>query len=1037
MSHITLDDFEDIGTWTPHSSGQINLKLTQGAGLNGKALKLDFDFKEPQGFVTARKELSFSTPDDYAICFDFRGNLSIKKFELKLIDQSGQNVWWYNSPHLEISDKWQNMSIKSHQIEFAWGPLGSNSDPITSVGAIELVFWADSSERGSIWIANLELIDKTIQNPPVVTASSSLAGYSPDSCLDPSSEKAWRSTTAKKPQWLKINFGEIRDIGGLVIHWDTLNQTKKFEIQCLSEEASEWKTIYHAEAVSHVRSYVYLPGTACRQLRFNFLENYGSESFGLKFLEIKNHHFSRSQSSFFKNVAHYEPRGTFPKYFYGEQSYWTVIGTPQENSFQALINEEGMVEIDKGSFSVEPFLVVEKRLVTWNDVEVTQSLEPGLPIPSVHWKGSDLHLQTTVYMDSTEKRSLVYIRYRLQNLGEKDQNVSLFALLRPFQVTPPWQSHLKFGGISRIDELNALEGAIQVNKAKIVIPLCNSERLFFSSFDQGPLSSIIRNEPLPELSQLVDSCGWASGSMKFKFDLKPNSIGEVYLAIPSDNCSTEKKEIKKISQISGSGTFQRVVRNWKLKLNSVEVTLPNSEQYFIDALKICAAHILINRDGPAFQPGPRRYACSWIRDGAVMAAAALRMGFDEEAMNFIKWYAKHQNEKNGQLPFSVDDEEHSDPPEHDNLGEFIFTIAECFRITKDMEFLRSLWPSVQKAIDQIEFLRNQRLTNKYLQPETQAFHGLLPESVSHEGYLFRPVHSHWDNFWTLRGLIDAAYLACALGELKSEAHISELCRSFKECLLDSVNLTIKDKGIDYFPGSVELADLDPSATAIVGSLLNDDQFFTKKEFRTTFEKYLADFDTNHRRDSGKWINFTPYEMRIIGTLVKMGRREESYKLLKFFIHERTPHAWNQWPEIVWRDLKAPAHIGDLPHSWVGAEFILSFLSFFAYEKPDKSLILAAGIPTDWLNHGGLSIKNLPTYFGKLNYTLRKIEGDLLEMSVSHDFSSSGVAMIIKPPSLGRMIEVHVNSRKLSEFDPENLTVCDCPAKILIRYSSKD
>ena len=34
--------------------------------------------------------------------------------------------------------------------------------------------------------------------------------------------------------------------------------------------------------------------------------------------------------------------------------------------------------------------------------------------------------------------------------------------------------------------------------------------------------------------------------------------------------------------------------------------------------------------------------------------------------------------------------------------------------------------------------------------------GLLPESVSHEGYLSQPVHSYWDDFWALRGLRDAA-----------------------------------------------------------------------------------------------------------------------------------------------------------------------------------------------------------------------------------------------------------------------------------------
>ena len=55
-------------------------------------------------------------------------------------------------------------------------------------------------------------------------------------------------------------------------------------------------------------------------------------------------------------------------------------------------------------------------------------------------------------------------------------------------------------------------------------------------------------------------------------------------------------------------------------------------------------HILINRDGPAFHPGPRRYSRSWIRDGAMMGAALLRMGCVAEMRDFIRWYARFQTE---------------------------------------------------------------------------------------------------------------------------------------------------------------------------------------------------------------------------------------------------------------------------------------------------------------------------------------------------------------------------------------------------------
>ena len=33
--------------------------------------------------------------------------------------------------------------------------------------------------------------------------------------------------------------------------------------------------------------------------------------------------------------------------------------------------------------------------------------------------------------------------------------------------------------------------------------------------------------------------------------------------------------------------------------------------------------------------------------------------------------------------------------------------------------------------------------------------GLVTESISHEGYSAKPVHSYWDDFWALRGLDDA------------------------------------------------------------------------------------------------------------------------------------------------------------------------------------------------------------------------------------------------------------------------------------------
>src|SRR5207249_6180713 len=102
--------------------------------------------------------------------------------------------------------------------------------------------------------------------------------------------------------------------------------------------------------------------------------------------------------------------------------------------------------------------------------------------------------------------------------------------------------------------------------------------------------------------------------------------------------------------------------------------------------------------------------------------------------------------------------------EYDSQGELIDAVMEHFRFTRDRAFLADMWPAVMRSVNRIEALRSQRLTAEFQTPEKRACYGLLPESVSHEGYLAHPVHSYWDDFWALRGLEDAAGMAEILAD---------------------------------------------------------------------------------------------------------------------------------------------------------------------------------------------------------------------------------------------------------------------------------
>src|SRR6202049_3294963 len=91
-----------------------------------------------------------------------------------------------------------------------------------------------------------------------------------------------------------------------------------------------------------------------------------------------------------------------------------------------------------------------------------------------------------------------------------------------------------------------------------------------------------------------------------------------------------------------------------------------------------AAHIRVTRSGRALQPGPRRYTRSWIRDGAMMSAALLRMGRTEEVREFIRWDAPYQRD-DGFVPCCVDREGVDWLVEHDSHGQLVALIADYYR----------------------------------------------------------------------------------------------------------------------------------------------------------------------------------------------------------------------------------------------------------------------------------------------------------------------------------------------------------------------
>lgn len=1021
MKETVFDPFATTDGWQGFASGEAKIQLS----VEGGSLRLDFDFHGGGGFVVARKEFVRNLPPDYAFSFRVRGKAPKNKLEFKLADRTNRNVWRWQEDAFDFRDTPRELHLHGSSIDFAWGPAGGGH--LRKLGAVEFVMSAGPGGKGTVWIDRFHFQDRTNRKKPRVTVSSAAKGCEdPSGLLDAKGKCDWHGDPHDKRPWISIDFHQAREYGGLIIDWLPRPARRSFAVQA-SDDALQWRTIQKIGDARGARSFVHLPITTSRYLRLAF----DVPPPGVKRLAVQSYTFSKTLIDTFHSIASLSQRGYYPRYLLREQSYWTCAGTPDGHTC-ALINEEGMVEPDKGSFSLEPFLHSDDGLLTWDDARRSVGMEPGgLPIPSVHWTLPGLKLQVTAFATGSGAESVLFVRYRVTNTSPERRRVKLYVALRPFQVNPPWQEWGALGGVSKINTIKRSAEAVWVNGDKAVIPLAKPSSFGCASFEQGTVSEHLAAGTLPDQDKVTDEFGFASAALGFAMRIAPDASRDIFVAVPFGR-KTSKPWAREVGQMNGRIQLADAIRALRSRLDSVEFQMHGSAaRDAARSFKTAAGQILINRDGPALQPGPRRYTRSWVRDGVIMGAALLRTG-DPALVDFLRWYAPFQR-PSGFVPCCVDRNGPDWLVEHDSHGQLIYGVRECFRFSGDVDFLRDFWPYVRKAARFIERLRARRMTAEYQAPDKRDRYGLLPESASHEGYLAHPVHSYWDDFWALRGLLDAAAIASALGKRKDAADFEILAASLRETLRTSMLTVIMERKLNYVPGSVEWADFDPTATSNAISLLQCADDFPPKPLAATFDLFVRDFRRKHSGEMD-WNNYTAYEIRIVGALVRLGMRDEAVELLETFLEDQRPQRWDQWPEITWRDLRSPGHLGDVPHTWISAEYMLAFASLFAWEREsDDSLVIGSGIPLDWLSSPrGLAVKGLRTWHGKLDLSM-KLNGDLL-IALGGEVRVPAGGFVLRPPCPGAIKSVVVNGRRVDSHTTDEVTIHEAPAEVLIRFS---
>jgi len=821
-------------------------------------------------------------------------------------------------------------------------------------------------------------------------------------------------------------------VSGLEVFWNSSRRDARLEGR---DPAGEWRLL--GEDTSALGDSSYLAATGARELSELRLtvDASGREIPAIRRLRLLSRTQAMTALRRYQIFAGREHTALFPSSLHGQQVYWTAVSAPAGEQ-ESLFDEYGDLEAYKGAPLVQPvWREISGRTVAAFNINRTQTLRDGwMPMPTVAWSPQvGLQLRTEAIAVPTAAGAATLVRYRLENSGPLTVDGQLALLVRPMQVNPPWQH----GGISEIRAVG-FEGTLEhtqllVNGRTLLTSLTAPSAWGvapFGSTGQTEITRYVTEGGVPPATSTRDPTGLAAAAMVYTVHLEPRERTDVVVLLPlGENPATTGKgaghaqtsEQDVVAQ-PPSTDFDKLAsateQQWQVRLGRVGIELP--DQSIVDTLRAQVAYMLMNAKGPALEAGPRNYSRSFIRDGSATAAVFLRMGIPGAAREYLRWYAEHGVRKSGMISPILNDDGSvnggvGSELEYDSQGEFIMLVAEVARLNGGAASVREYLPSVRDALKFLQTLRERTLVPGYQASSEmpQRFRGILAPSISHEGYP-TPTHSYWDDYWALKGWHDGAWLARQWRMSDMATWAAQQEAALRESMASSIRATMDWKHIDYVPASADFGDSDPTSVSIAVDPCGQQAVLPYTPLQSTFMRYL---DEVRRRVPPAHYVYSPYEFRNVLTFVHLDDPLIAEELLNRLRADRRPAGWQVFAEVVRSPIRSVFYLGDMPHTWVGAEYVRAVIGMLMHEA-DERLDLLPGVPPDWVAGNGLRIERLPTAFGELSMSARQ-DDNTLRVTLAPTLDAA-TELGVSWPLRKRPKSVTVDGKERGDFGEEGM-----------------
>lgn len=646
----------------------------------------------------------------------------------------------------------------------------------------------------------------------------------------------------------------------------------------------------------------------------------------------------------------FTPRGHLPFLANVTQRDWTMVGN-LGSPWEAIVDPRGLVTPWFDGWSLDWWIGAEDH---WHlpsrEPAVRQSLLEGIPVVETVMRipgGEAVHRAYAVLAPgvrgvpgSTEELVVVEVENR------SPTPVALAFALRPYNPE----------GLAVVERI-ALQGDTVLADGRPALMLPRPPAgVAASTFAQGDSAREVlegRAGPGP-LRPVKDPAGLAHAA--FVYPLPHRTTLRVAMPLVRERRTRRRglarRRVAALPEVDLAHlpTPADVARGWKAQLNrGLRLELPDPRlQAAVDANR---AYLLVFHDGDEITPGPFTYHRFWFRDAAYQLVALDRFGFHAEAAEVLGSYPRRQQ---------ADGFFASQRREWDANGAAIWAIAEHHRLTGDTALLAELLPAVRKGARWIARKRRERRRNA---PEVQ---GLLPPGISAE-HLGPFDFYYWDDFWCLRGLLDATWLLRGAGDSEAAAEAEAAAVELRGAIAASLELAAARIGRVAMPAG-PTRGLDAGmigslvACAPLGLLPPDDPWVagTLDVLRDRFCLGDAFFQSISHTGLGTYLT-----LQIAFCELEAGDGR-AWRRLRWLLEAATPTF--TWPEAIHPRLGGGC-MGDGHHGWAAADFLSFVRQMLVREAPDGPLALCTLLPPEWAGQG-LEVHEAPTHYGRISYALR-------------------------------------------------------------------